>query len=176
MYLLQSSTYDSEWAEISFSCLNFDNGTGKYLDLEGDQQWIWAFNTLQSFNEATGDSSLAKHDHFGYFSFHMGDRPYEEEIGGSVIPKIDPSLPNQEGDDRGIEYKSPSIWIKTHGSLLILGSMILYPCGAFAIRIRSKHSFRGHLILQSLASICCLAGATVAFFFVDLALVVSERL
>lgn len=175
MHLLRPPIHDREWVEINFLCLGFDNGTGKYLDSEGEQQWVWAFNTVQSFNEASEDSSLAIHDQYGYFSLQMTDHNLEEIKDGSIIPSIDPSLPNREDDDSGIEYRSHNMWVKTHGSLLILGSMILYPCGAFMIRIRSKYSFKGHMFFQSLASICCLAGATVAFCFVDLTLVVSGR-
>lgn len=177
MQTIRSSVNDSRWVEISFSCYNLNSWTGNDLKTGEQQAWLWAFNTVQSFNEATEESSLAAHDHYGYFSLTMTDHNIGDEMDGSIIPHIDPSLPNQGTDNSGSEdKKSPRNWVKTHGSLLILGLMILYPSGALTIRSSSKYSFKGHLFFQSLASIFCLVGGVIAFCFVDLTLAVSENL
>lgn len=167
---------DSRWVEVSFSCHDLASWAIKDLDVGREQPWIWAFNINQSFNEATEESSLAKHHHHGYFSLQMMTHSLEGETDGPIIPSIDTSLHNDGGNDGEFETQNSSLVVRTHGSLMILGLMIFYPCGALTIRSGFKRSFEGHLFFQSLASVCCLAGATLAFSLIDLPLVVSKRL
>lgn len=167
---------ESRWVEISFLCLSYDTWAGKSLGSGRNQPWLWAFNAVQSFKEVTEASSLAAHDHYGYFSLPMTGHDLNEEKESPSIPSIDQSLPNRKEDDSGQELNrtSRSTWVQIHGSLLVLGFMILYPCGAVVIRSGSKASFKIHLFLQLSASLCCLVGAAVALLFANLINVVCE--
>lgn len=172
---LVSTLDEGKWVETSFVCYSCDVWAGNTLS-SGTQPWIWAFNTAQSFGQATGESKLRMHHHYGSFSLQMTGHDQDATSERISIPAIDFSLPNQDshgGNDP--DRTAFGAWVPIHGSLLVLGMMIFFPCGAVAIRSGSKKSFKAHLYFQLAASVCCLVGAAVAMFSVGLNFSVGKQ-
>lgn len=180
---LATALDEGTWADISFVCY----GCGAWASAEalsagGTQQWIWATNNAQSFDEASVETKLKVHNHYGHFSIQMTGRGQDAAASepASTTPAVDSSPPASHGKEGGsASYQAssgPETWVQIHGSLLILGLMILLPCGAVAIRSGSKRSFNTHLYFQLAATICCLAGAAVAMFSVGFGFSVGKHM
>lgn len=161
---------ETRWAETSFVCYGCDAWAGDTLSSGGTQPWIWASNSAQVFEQATLDTKIKIHNRYGYFSLQMTGQDQDATSNAAIIPVIDFSL-SADQEKQGEKGSSatafrPGAWVQVHGSLLVLGIMILFPGGAVAIRTGSKKSFKTHLYLQVAASACCLVGAAVAMFSV----------
>jgi hypothetical protein len=158
---LAISLDESGWFETSFVCYACE-ASGNFTSINADERtspWIFASNAAQTFESASDE--LTPHRRYGHF--YLDKTTQEANSASSYIPVINLSAPDQPTNDMKNQGSSTRLF-DAHGLLLGISIMILYPCGALAIRSGLKRSFQLHLLFQVSASVFCLGGALIAVY------------
>jgi hypothetical protein len=166
------SLNESGWLEISFICYDCASWTPKSPD-SAVQPWIWSYNSVQHMSKLSEDSRLAAHEYWGWFDLDMAEA--QGTRNSSILPVIDPTIPNQVIEGQYATPKASHGWSSLHGVSLAVAMMLLYPCGAVAIRGGPATAFRNHVLFQVPASISCFVGAATAIYAGATSNTVSSR-
>ncbi|KAK0620908.1 hypothetical protein B0T14DRAFT_604408 [Immersiella caudata] len=157
----------SGWFEASVVCYGC-SGWEALDTTSSAQPWIWSTNTLQPFKDADAGTPLAGHTYFGHFDMDMTGAVGKAGASSSPVISgwgtIGEAVP--AGSDLASKHKTqPYQWLfRLHGTFTSLAFTILYPCGALAIRSKSKGAFRSHVTAQLLATSLIAVGVSVALY------------
>lgn len=151
------SVNGSGWFEVTFTCYQCSAWSSVASD-GSPQPWIWAANVNQVFSETSVDSPMEKHGIYGHFSLDIS----EARGGDSRLPHIDFTAANDASNTSGAGSMSqwPTSLFAVHGALMVLSTMVMYPFGAVMI----SSGFKGHVILQGIASLLCVLGMLLAIY------------
>ncbi|CVK88322.1 uncharacterized protein FPRN_02220 [Fusarium proliferatum] len=151
------SVNGSGWFEVTFTCYQCSAWSSVTSD-GSPQPWIWAANVNQVFSETSVDSPMEKHGIYGHFSLDIS----EARGGDSRLPHIDFTAANDASNTSGAGSMSqwPTSLFAVHGALMVLSTMVMYPFGAVMI----SSGFKGHVILQGIASLLCVFGMLLAIY------------
>lgn len=101
---------------------------------------------------------MEKHGIYGHFSLDIPEARGDE----SRLPEIDFTAANTASTTPGSGGVNqwPTLLFTVHGVLMVLSTMVMYPFGAVMI----SRAFKGHVILQGVASLLCVIGILLAIY------------
>ncbi|CAG8421538.1 unnamed protein product [Penicillium salamii] len=167
--LSKSSAYIAKVVLVCYSCHLWP---GSPIEATATSHpWIWAWNEDQQFSVFAYDAHLRMHKHhagnggWGRFYADMS-RSINNARKLPSVPSIQPRVRTLGTSDTPMSLHGA--WdavrsrpmVHSHGILMGLAFLLLFPGGVFMIRVPSSQSFRWHSILQLAASACAFAGGT----------------
>ncbi|KAJ9606481.1 hypothetical protein H2200_009442 [Cladophialophora chaetospira] len=154
---LLSSTVE---AGIMTATIQWHQSTGhKYHTIDvarSKQAWIWAVGPQNEAVEDAGsvDAGIEQHSHYGVF---FADMP--------AAQNDEPTLPKIAGTSSLHAKGQPEYYhglVYAHATLLGAAFVLVFPLGVIALRWNWPFAFKGHWILQAVASVAAYLGAILA--------------